>query len=127
MNPALVLAQLLGAVAAAADFPSYAREIYEADGWQIIRPNSAAGLLMGFYADDWHDDSMLARRGLVVRVVLVRARQPLTGAFTRLRDGLETAGLAVEIDTPVGPWRNALLRQGYRGLRTKHGEIWRRA
>lgn len=107
-------------------FPSWARDNYRAAGWRIIEPGSPAGALLHFEGRDWHGDSFLAHRANDMHLALLRARRPREGAFTRLVNVLQFDGYRVTVNTPLGEFREALTRRGWRcEERGDLGEFWR--
>jgi hypothetical protein len=63
---------------------------------------------------DWSTDTIITRDGPRVRLVLLNARRPGTGAMTRLVEGIEAAGLMpvmVEPNQRLAEW---CLKRGWR-------------
>src|SRR6516164_8855455 len=76
-----------------------------------------------FDAKDWEPDSVVSLDGRRVRIVLITARTPGTGAFSRLVQNILRAGFKPVVVAPVGPempailkhwgWRKAIERSGF--------------
>lgn len=97
------------------DFPRAAREYYRIRGWRIVEPGTPLGAFFRFTTRDWNPDSFLALAdGLgVIEIALLVAKHPRHGAFSRLRDHIESGGYSLRIISPTGDFRAVLVAQGY--------------
>lgn len=62
--------------------------------------------------DDWLE-AVVSKKGGRVRIVLIVARKPGTGAFRRLVDGILAAGLMPVVVTPLWQMEAIMLRWGW--------------
>jgi hypothetical protein len=86
------------------------RDREEASGHAIVRVGGAPWLP----AKDWHADAIVSfTKDCEVRIVLVRARQPRTGAFRRLVRGILAHGCRPVVVAPLPPLAGILRRGGW--------------
>jgi hypothetical protein len=84
------------------------RQIEEQRGHHVLPVGITVPFL--FDAADWQPDSVVSLDGRRVRIVLVSARQPGSGALTRLVQRIALAGFAPVIVSPVGLTMPAILK-----------------
>lgn len=76
----------------------------------MIKPGSSA---FPFPIEDWSADSYLwADRGRIM-VSFVFAKNPASGALSRLFKAIEDAGYDIAVPTPLGNMTQILLRKGF--------------
>jgi hypothetical protein len=91
-------------------FPVMARERFAKLGYRLVEP----GERPWFSRQAWEPDSFLARKRHELMIVLLVARRPGTGAFTRLLAALDRKGWRVRVVAPLGPvLPDMLLRRGF--------------
>ena len=73
---------------------------------------------------DWNEIVVSMDKEGRIRLVLLDAKQPGTGAFTRLVAGILQAGLTPVIVEPIGLLETWCVKHGWRSRRLKHGVIW---
>ena len=100
--PYHVAAGLVEAMHNRGRFPPPPREGYRLAGWHIVEPGSPAGAALGFTGRDWLPDSFLASKGDVVEAMLLAAKRPGSGAFTRMRAAVESKCCRLRIAEPIG-------------------------
>jgi hypothetical protein len=71
---------------------------------------------------DWSTDTVITRDGSRVRLVLLNARQPGRGAFTRLVYGIEKAGFIPVLVQPNQLLKDWCARHGWRSRDVGQGE-----
>lgn len=65
-------------------------------------------------ASDWLPETICSLNGSIVRLVLIAARMPGTGALTRCLAGIERAGFIPNIVEPTDELQATLRRRGWR-------------
>jgi hypothetical protein len=98
----------------------------QANGFLVIRPGDAPW----FLASDWMPDSVASISGTLVRLVLLSAHKPGTGAFTRMINGARLDGYRPTVIDPTPEFAAMLKRRGWRGKRVGHDfetreTVWR--
>lgn len=78
-------------------------------GWLTIAPGDVPWMP----EEEWDGSSVVSVRGNVVRFILLRAANPGTGAFTRMIEGLLSAGLTPHVIEPTREFAAALRRRGW--------------
>jgi hypothetical protein len=96
------------------------RQLEEGAGHPVL----AVGVTIPFAypAKDWEASSVISLDGKRVRIVLVSARSPGHGAFTRLVRAIMQAGFVPVVCAPVGPAMPAILKHW--GWRESYWEEW---
>jgi hypothetical protein len=95
-------------------------------GFHVIRPGEAAWFRIG----DWKPESIASMYATTVRLVLIDAYRPGTGAFTRMIRDIEEIGGRPVVLEPTKEFAAMLKRRGWAskvtGKRTIEREtIWR--
>jgi hypothetical protein len=95
-------------------------------GFLVIRPGDTAW----FLASDWRAESVASISGTLVRLVLIDAHKPGTGAFTRTVNGARLAGYTPTVIDPTREFAAMLKRRGWRGKTIGHDfetreTVWR--
>lgn len=85
-------------------------------GYRVLRP----GDVPWFLTDDWDSDSIASVSGTMVRLVLLNAHRPGTGAFTRTVSGMQGAGYKPIVLDPTPEFAAMLKRRGWRGKAVGH-------
>ena len=84
-----------------------------ARGFTVVRPGGAAWLP----ASDWNPASVCSINGVYVRLVLIDALRPGTGALTRTLAAIHAAGM---IPCIIDPTRELAATLTRRGWKSKH-------
>ena len=97
-------------------------------GFRVLRPGDTPW----FLARDWLPESVASISGTMVRFVLIEAREPGTGAFTRTVKGAQEAGYKPAVIDPTPEFVATLKRRGWRGKVVGHDfetreTVWRPA
>jgi hypothetical protein len=95
-------------------------------GFRVIRPGEASWFRVG----DWKPESVASMHGTTIRLVLIDAYRPGTGAFTRMIRDIEEIGGRPAVLEPTKEFSAMLKRRGWRGTATGHTfetreTIWR--
>jgi hypothetical protein len=88
----------------------------------VVRPGESFWLPLA----DWNDGTVCSYRSSRVRLILLHARAPGTGAFTRLIDALRHENLIPFVIAPTREFASALKRNGWHKTRLNGEEAWRR-
>ena len=80
-----------------------------ARGFRVLRPDDTPW----FLAADWAPKSIASVSGVLVRLVLLQARKPGSGAFTRTVAGLRAAGYRPAVIEPTREFAEMLARRGW--------------
>jgi hypothetical protein len=82
-----------------------------------------------FSSEDWEDGAIVSRNGSRLRIVLITAKNPGHGAFTRMLVGMAQAGYRMEIAAPLAELEAMLIKRGWRKQRIGSGDlaqtVWR--
>ena len=62
---------------------------------------------------DWPDNIVITQAGKEVRIIAIYAREPGTGAFRRMIDGIKAAGLTPVVVCPFRNMEDILRRWGW--------------
>ncbi len=104
--------------------PGMIREDETEAGNRVVMPGDAPW----FSADDWSSDSVVSIDRRRVRLILIVAKRPGTGAFTRLVARILASGLKPIVLAPTREFQAMLLRRGWRrkvfGTGLRHEERW---
>lgn len=73
---------------------------------------------------DWSRHAVVTRSRRRVRIVLISAREPGTGAFRRLISGIRAAGLKPVVVCPLGHMEAILKRWGWKRRRANGDWEW---
>lgn len=96
-----------------------------AKGRKAVRP----GDVSWFDPADWNPSSVASIFGNTVRLVLIDALRPGTGALTRMLSAIDAAGLRPVVVAPTREFAAALARRGWKrrscGFGFEHEEVWR--
>ena len=97
-----------------------------AKGYRVVRPGDAPWLSK----EDWRETIVVSVDGERVRLVLIHAKQPGRGAFTRLVDAVRGAGLIPCVMSPTKQLEDTLKRwKSWKWKRVERGvgmerEVW---
>lgn len=85
-------------------------EMEENRGHRVVRPGDRDWLPKA----DWCDETICSISGPLARLVLLVARHPRKGAFTRLLAAVRAAGLYPVVASPTGSFEAYLVASGWR-------------
>jgi hypothetical protein len=78
--------------------------------------------------NEWEEIVVSTDKEGRIRLVLLDAKEPKTGAFTRLLEGIYKAGLTPVIVEPIGFLEEWCRQHGWRSRRLRHGsdqqKVW---
>jgi hypothetical protein len=80
-------------------------------GFRVVRPGEALWFRIG----DWKSESVASMHGTTIRLVLIDAYRPGTGAFTRMIRDIEEIGGRPAVLEPTKEFAAMLKRRGWRG------------
>jgi len=114
------IAEEVSAMLAAGGPAARIRQIEEHAGRHVL--TVGVTIPFAYSAEDWEPSSVVSLDGKRVRIVLVSARSPGHGAFTRLVRAITRAGFTPVVCAPVGPTMPAILKHW--GWRESYWEEW---
>jgi hypothetical protein len=114
--------QLLHALEAALNNPlglaAHMRQYETEAGYNVVLP----GLVSWLPLSDWEPDCVVSEApGQIIRLVLIHARQPGTGAFTRLCHALSSLRLRPMVLAPTREFAKTLTRNGWKNTKVGRG------
>ena len=80
-----------------------------ARGFQVVRPGNATW----FPTADWHSGSVASINGMTIRLVLLHARRPGTGAFTRMIADIRALHMLPVVIDPARDFAESLAKRGW--------------
>lgn len=92
-------------------------------GRRLVQPGTREPF--AFSAEDWDFPQVVTYDGREVRICLINARDPGHGAFRRLVDAIQAAGLTPVVVAPVGETMPAIMKR-WRWKRRRVGRGWAR-
>lgn len=87
-------------------------------GHMLVAPGSYLPFI--FPKEDWEDECVVSVAGKEVRLVIITAIRPCSGAFRRLVEHIQSAGLTPVVCAPVGPTMPFVM-QKWRWVKTDRG------
>lgn len=95
------------------------------NGYRVVRPGEVSWLPIG----DWEPGTICSFTPTrIARLVLLHARKPGSGAFTRLLNALPAHDLSPSVIEPTREFQATLVRMGWRGkvvnTRADREHVW---
>lgn len=116
--------QVFARLDAGMTIPQMIRADEVAAGHRVVLPGEEPW----FNADEWSPDCAVSIDRRRVRLILIVAKRPGTGAFPRLVARILASGLKPMVLAPTREFQNTLIRMGWRrkdfGYGLNHEERW---